>query len=100
MFFMFRMLTILTSQTMGIFYFGTFQSLRLTNIVFTIKLNQGTRLATDSLFLGNENFRILRRCFKELSFVLSGNEVGVGINSTFVTAFAMVLLATNLLKAL
>ena len=31
---MVRTLTILASQTMGVFYFKTFQSLQLTNIVF------------------------------------------------------------------
>ena len=34
---MFRALAILASQMMGVFYFETFQSLQLTNIVFNIE---------------------------------------------------------------
>ena len=52
-------------------------------------MNEGTHLAWDSIFLGNMNSRKLRRRFKESSLVRSGNEVGIGVNDTFVTPCAM-----------
>ena len=36
MFPMFRVLTIMASQTMGVFYFESFQSLQLMNIVLSV----------------------------------------------------------------
>ena len=52
-------------------------------------MNQGTRLARDSLFLGVGHSRELRWRFKELSPVIPGNEVGVGVDGTFVIPLAM-----------
>ena len=64
-------------------------------------MNQGTRLARDSLFLGVGHSRKLRRRFKELSPVIPGNEVVVGVNGIFVTPYAMswFCLPLNFLKA-
>ena len=59
------------------------------NINASLKMNEGTHLAWDSIFLGNMNSRKLRRRFKESSLVRSGNEVGIGVNDTFVTPCAM-----------
>ena len=52
-------------------------------------MNELYYLKMDSLFFGNDNSRKLWWHFKELSHILSGNEVVVGVNAICITTFAI-----------
>ena len=89
MFPMFHMLTILASQITGVFYFETFQSLRLTNIVFNINLRASfcKSAFTLNILIAFSNVHTKEKRYPSLKFTIYKDAANNTLSYTHVSSY-------------